>query len=529
MKKTATNSLKLTREQLITIFWWLVFFVLTGWNVWLLWPNITLPIILVMFVFAWLNIRKDKFSSYILNVKNDTSYYFLPEYPETTFKDVFGLDNYKRELTDIIDYLKNPSKYDKQGISIPVKILFSGPHGTGKTLMVYAVAGEAKVPFYKMKAVEIVQLFDESGVAGIRNLFQLVKANAPAILFIDDLDHIEKLFGEGSSKDKNIRAIKQLFFEIEGLEKQYDIVFFAAVSNPDLFDSKLFASSYFDRQIRMRLPIRSEREKILEQQKHTMKLSNDVDLALISRSTTGFSGEDLTKLCQKAKLNANHAGYETLRMIDFEEALEQIVFGSGHNAIMSDHDQFVVACHEAGHGMIAWLSPYADLVQKISIFPDELSMVCPDVYYSISSSNLSREYLLANIRVMLGGRAAEELLIGDVTTGSEGDLLAATRLAKYMNTRWGMGGLGLMAIPAEKESNMMGSDIFSIYPCSEETIALLDRSVQQLLNEQYDVVKELLKKSLESLTTLVETLQRDEILDYEDLMEIIGPKVYGED
>jgi cell division protease FtsH len=282
----------------------------------------------------------------------------------------------------------------------------------------------------------------------------------------------------------------------------------------------------FDREITVSLPDRKGREGILKIHSRGLRLASNVNLIMVARSTTGFSGADLANLCNEAALIAARAGQEQVGMQDFEEALDRIILGAARSTILSDHDRKVVAYHEAGHALAAWLLPLADPVHKVTIIPRGRALGVTEQLPGEDQFNYSREYLLSRIAVMLGGRTAEELAIGDITTGAENDLLEATRLARRMVTRWGMGDLGLMAITSDEEQPFLGYELTQGRDYSEETSARIDRDIQQFLSERHEVVRKLLSESRDKLEQLVEVLLREETVDQDMLTKILGQRVY---
>ena len=293
-----------------------------------------------------------------------------------------------------------------------------------------------------------------------------------------------------------------------------------------MLDPALLRPGRFDRQITVGLPDRKGREGILNIHSRPLRLAPDVNLSLISRSTTGFSGADLANLCNEAALIAARAGHEQITMVDFEEALDRIILGAARSTILSDHDRQVVAYHEAGHAVAAWLLPNADPVHKVTIIPRGRALGVTEQLPGEDQFNYSREYLLARLGVMLGGRTAEEIAIGDITTGAENDLVEATRLARRMITRWGMGELGFMAISSDEEQPFLGYELTQGHDYSEETGARIDRAIQQLLAERHEIIEKLLTDARDKLDQLVEALLHEETIGQETLTKILGPRVF---
>jgi cell division protease FtsH len=366
------------------------------------------------------------------------------------------------------------------------------------------------------------------GASRVRDLFEKAKAAAPSIIFIDELDAVGRRRGAGlgAVNDEREQTLNQLLVEMDGFDDRHEVILLAATNRPDVLDPALLRPGRFDREITVSLPDRRGREGILKIHSRGLRLAPDVSLTIMARSTTGFSGADLANLCNEAALIAARSGHDQISMQDFEEALDRIILGAARSTILSDHDREVVAYHEAGHALVAWLLPNADPVHKVTIIPRGRALGVTEQLPGEDQVNYSREYLLSRIAVMLGGRTAEELAIGDITTGAENDLVEATRLARRMVMRWGMGDLGLMAIASDEEQPFLGYELAQGHDYSEETSARIDNYIQQLLENRHEEVKHLLAQSQEKLETLVEALLREETIDQDELSELLGERVY---
>ncbi|MGB7874703.1 MAG: ATP-dependent zinc metalloprotease FtsH [Anaerolineales bacterium] len=487
-----------------------------------------LPFILLIAAMAWMGRQTLKSQSGIFNFGHSKPRQYDQERPEVTFEDVAGAEEAKEELSEVVEFLRNPQKYHNIGARIPRGVLLIGPPGTGKTLLARAVSGEAEVPFYTISASEFVEMFVGVGASRVRDLFEKAKASAPAIIFIDELDAVGRRRGAGlgAVNDEREQTLNQLLVEMDGFDDRHEVILIAATNRPDVLDPALLRPGRFDREITVGLPDRRGREGILKIHTRGLRLAPDVSLLLVSRSTTGFSGADLANLCNEAALIAARAGNDQVSMQDFEEALDRIILGAARSTILSDHDRKVVAYHEAGHALAAWLLPHADPVHKVTIIPHGRALGVTEQLPGEDQLNYSREYLLSRITVMLGGRTAEELAIGDITTGAENDLVEATRLARRMVTRWGMGDLGLMALASDEEQPFLGYELSQGHNYSEETKARIDEYIQQLLNDRHEKVRELLTQARDKLEVLVETLLRDETVSQDELSKILGERVY---
>jgi len=487
-----------------------------------------LPFILLIGAMAWMGRQTLKSQSGIFNFGRSKARQYNEERPEVTFDDVAGAEEAKNELSEVVEFLRNPQKYHDIGARIPRGVLLVGPPGTGKTLLARAVAGEAEVPFFTISASEFVEMFVGVGASRVRDLFEKAKATAPSIIFIDELDAVGRRRGAGlgAVNDEREQTLNQLLVEMDGFDDRHEVILVAATNRPDVLDPALLRPGRFDREITVGLPDRKGREGILKIHSHGLRLATDVNLALMARSTTGFSGADLANLCNEAALIAARAGHNQVSMQDFEEALDRIILGAAKSIILSDHDRKVVAYHEAGHALAAWLLPHADPVQKVTIIPHGRALGVTEQLPGEDLVNYSREYLLSRITVMLGGRTAEELAIGDITTGAENDLVEATRLARRMITRWGMGDLGLMTIASDEEQPFLGYELAQGRDYSEETSARIDRGIQQFLSERHEVVRKLLSESRDKLDQLVDVLLHNETIDQDELTKILGQRLY---
>jgi len=486
-----------------------------------------LPFILFIGVMVWMGRQSMKSQSGIFNFGQSKARQYDEERPQVTFMDVAGAEEAKDELSEVVEFLRNPQKYHNIGARIPRGVLLVGPPGTGKTLLARAVAGEARVPFYTISASEFVEMFVGVGASRVRNLFEHAKATSPSIIFIDELDAVGRRRGAGlgTVNDEREQTLNQLLVEMDGFDDRNEVIIIAATNRPDVLDPALLRPGRFDREITVGLPDRKGREGILKIHSRNLRLDTKVNLELMARSTTGFSGADLANLCNEAALIAARAGHDQVGMNDFEEALDRIILGAARSTILNDHDRRVVAYHEAGHAVAAWLLPHADPVHKVTIIPRGRALGVTEQLPGEDQVNYSREYLLARIAVMLGGRTAEELAIGDITTGAENDLTEATRLARRMITRWGMGDLGLMALSSDEEQPFLGYELSQGRNYSEETSAQIDRDIQKLLNDRHELVRKLLTDARDKLDKMVEALLHEETVDQNELTNILGTRV----
>ncbi len=486
-----------------------------------------LPILLLILLLMWMGRQAAKSQSGIFNFGRTKARRYAEDQPKVTFKDVAGADEAKSDLEEVVDFLRHPKKYHDIGARIPRGVLLIGPPGTGKTLMARAVAGEAGVPFFNISASEFVEMFVGVGASRVRDLFERAKAAAPAIVFIDELDAVGRRRGAGlgTVNDEREQTLNQLLVEMDGFDERHEVIILAATNRPDVLDPALLRPGRFDREVTVALPDRRGREGILKIHTRDLALASDVDLDILARTTTGLSGADLANLCNEAALVAARHDRDRVTMADFEEAWDKILLGGERPLLLDPHDREVVAYHEAGHALVAWLTPNADPVHKVTIIPHGRALGVTEQLPGEDRYNYSRSYLLARLDVMLGGRVAEETAIGDVTTGAENDLVQATQLARRMMTRWGMGSLGPIAFQADEQQPFLGYELTQGRDYSEATAARIDRDVEQLIADRQTVVRGVIGNARSQLDRLVNTLLREETIDQETLTRILGPRL----
>jgi cell division protease FtsH len=489
-----------------------------------------LPILLMVGFLVLLGRQASRGQENIFSFGRSKARRFIEDKNKVTFRDVAGADEAKRELQEVVDFLRSPQKYYKLGARIPRGVLLVGPPGTGKTLLGRAVAGEADVPFYNISASEFVEMFVGVGASRVRTLFEQAKSTAPAIVFIDELDAVGRRRGAGigNVNDEREQTLNQLLVEMDGFDVNHEVIILAATNRPDVLDPALLRPGRFDRQVNVALPDRKGREGILQIHTRQIHLGPDVDLNSLARTTTGLSGADLANLCNEAALVAASKNHDSVSMGDFEAAIDRIILGEVRPLIMKEEDRRIVAYHESGHVLVAWLTPNTDPVHKVTIVPHGRALGVTEQMPEEDRYNYSREELLARIRVMLGGRSAEEIACDDITTGAENDLVEATRLARRMITRWGMGSLGLQAFATDEEQPFLGYELTQARDYSEQTAAQIDKDIQTILNTCHEEVKALLDREHDKLDALVEILLKDETVEQEGLERILGPRVGGE-
>jgi cell division protease FtsH len=496
----------------------------THWLVYLLSEG--LPFLLLLGFFVFMGRKAAQGQRGLFGFGRSQARRYSSDRPEVTFADVAGADEAKAELQEEVDFLRHPQKYHELGARIPRGVLLVGPPGTGKTLLARAVAGEAGVPFFNLSASEFVEMFVGVGASRVRDLFAQVKAEAPSIVFIDELDAVGRRRGTGlgATNDEREQTLNQLLVEMDGFDARQEVIVLAATNRPDVLDPALLRPGRFDRQVMVALPDRQGREGILRIHTRQLRLASDVDLALLARTTTGFNGADLANLCNEAALTAARRNRNQVTMVDFEEAVDKVVLGGAQPPLQDPQERRVVAHHEAGHTLVAWLTPAADAVHKVTVMPHGRALGVTEQLPMEDRHNYSRGYLLARLAVMLGGRTAEELVFGDVTTGAESDLIEATRLARRMVTRWGMGDLGLMAVQADEEHPFLGYELAQGRNYSEATAAHIDQEVQRLLAERHAYAQQLLIDAREQLDQLAQAILQEETLGQAALVRLLGPR-----
>jgi cell division protease FtsH len=433
-----------------------------------------------------------------------------------TFADVAGIDEVKDELAEVVDFLRNPVKYRRLGGRIPRGVLLSGAPGTGKTLLARAVAGEAGVPFFSMSASEFIEMIVGVGASRVRDLFTQAKQAAPAIVFIDELDAIGRsradALGGLGGHDEREQTLNQILTEMDGFESSVEVIVIGATNRPDVLDPALLRPGRFDRRVAVQPPDRLGRKLILAVHAKGMPLAMDVDLDRLAASTPGMVGADLANLANEAALLAARRNHEQVRIADFTDALERIVLGAARKIVLSEQDRRRTAYHEAGHAIVAMLTAEADPVRKVSIIPRGIALGVTFASPADDRFSYDEGYLLAKIKVALGGRAAEELVCGDSTTGAESDLQQLTEIARQMVGRWGMSpAIGPVAVlPSDGHGPAFPA---AEAAASEHTRRVVDSEVRRIVEAAHDEVTGLLREHRDQLQALAEALMEHETLD----------------
>jgi cell division protease FtsH len=443
---------------------------------------------------------------------------------KVTFKDVAGVDEAKDELQEIIDFLREPQKFQKLGGRIPKGVLLMGPPGTGKTLLARAVAGEANVPFFSISGSDFVEMFVGVGASRVRDLFEQGKKNAPCIVFIDEIDAVGRHRGAGlgGGHDEREQTLNQLLVEMDGFESNEGVILVAATNRPDVLDPALLRPGRFDRRIVVNRPDVKGREGILSVHTKKIPMADDVDVAVLSRGTSGFSGADLANLVNEAALNAARFNQKVVRMLDFEFAKDKVLMGAERRSmIITENEKRVTAIHEAGHALLAVLLPHAEPIHKVSIIPRGMALGITMQLPADEKHNYSREHLEDQIAILVGGRIAEEITLGSITTGAGNDLERATDLARRMVCEWGMSrAMGPLTFGKKEEQIFLGREIAQHQDYSEDTALRIDQEVKRFVTDNYDKAQAILSEHKQHLMDLAEALLQRETLDAEQVKRL---------
>ncbi len=451
---------------------------------------------------------------------------------KVTFKDVAGVDEAKEELQEIIEFLKEPQKFQKLGGRIPKGVLLMGSPGTGKTLLARAVAGEANVPFFSISGSDFVEMFVGVGASRVRDLFEQGKKNAPCIIFIDEIDAVGRHRGAGlgGGHDEREQTLNQLLVEMDGFESSEGVILVAATNRPDVLDPALLRPGRFDRRIVVNRPDVKGREGILSVHTKKIPLADDVNIHVLARGSSGFSGADLANLVNEAALNAARYNQKVVRMVDFEFAKDKVLMGAERRSmIISDDEKKVTAIHEAGHALVAALLPNADPVHKVTIIPRGMALGLTMQLPVDDKHNYSRDYLLSQVAILLGGRIAEELTRGDITTGAGNDLERATEMARKMVCEWGMSdALGPLTFGKKEEQIFLGREIAQHQDYSEDTAVRIDQEVRRIVMDNYKRAKDLLEGHRPILDAIADELLVREVLDADQVKALVAGQALAE-
>ena len=447
------------------------------------------------------------------------------ERKKTTFADVAGIDEAKEEVSEIIEFLKDPRKFQKLGGRIPKGVLIVGPPGTGKTLLAKAIAGEAGVPFFSISGSDFVEMFVGVGASRVRDLFEQGKKHAPCIIFIDEIDAVGRLRGAGlgGGHDEREQTLNQLLVEMDGFDTTEGVILIAATNRPDVLDPALLRPGRFDRQIVVNRPDLRGRAEILKVHTKKVPVAGDVELEKIARGTPGFSGADLENLVNEAALWAARQNKKVVEVVDFETAKDKVLMGAERKSlILSDEEKRTTAYHEAGHALMAKLLPGADPVHKVTIIPRGRALGMTMQLPTDDRHNYSKEFLYNTLAILLGGRVAEELVLHHITTGAGNDIERATDLARKMVCEWGMSErLGPLTFGKKDEEIFLGREIATRRDFSEQVAIEIDHEVRRLVTENYERATRMLTEHMGVLKALAEALLEKEVLDAPEIDQIV--------
>lgn len=444
---------------------------------------------------------------------------------KVTFKDVAGVDEAKEELQEIIEFLKEPQKFQKLGGRIPKGVLLVGPPGTGKTLLARAIAGEANVPFFSISGSDFVEMFVGVGASRVRDLFEQGKKNAPCIIFIDEIDAVGRHRGAGlgGGHDEREQTLNQLLVEMDGFESNEGVILIAATNRPDVLDPALLRPGRFDRRVVVARPDVKGREGILAVHVRKIPLAEDVDVSVIARSTPGFSGADLANLVNEAALNAARMNQKTVTHEDFENAKDKVLMGVARKSlIINEHEKRVTAYHEAGHAMVAAMVEGADPLHKVTIIPRGMALGLTQQLPVDDRHTYPKAYLEGQLAIMMGGRLAEELFLDTMTTGAGNDIEQASELARKMVCQFGMSKLGPMTFGKQEEQIFLGREIAQHRDYSEHTAVSIDDEVRKFVLSGYDRAKSILSENRDALIRIAEALLERESLDASEIKMLIA-------
>ncbi len=500
-----------------------------------IWPDIftglmyVLPIILVVAMFWYLMRQSQGGGGGALAFGKSRARMFTGDRPMVTFDDVAGVDEAKEELQEVVEFLKEPEKFLALGARIPKGVLLVGPPGTGKTLLAKAVAGEAGVPFFSISGSEFVEMFVGVGASRVRDLFDQAKRHSPCIVFVDEIDAVgrQRGAGLGGSHDEREQTLNQLLVEMDGFDSDTNIIVMAATNRPDILDPALLRPGRFDRRVVLDRPDMRGREAILKVHVRGKPISPEVDLKVLARSTPGFVGADLENLVNEAAILAARRGSKVVEQQDFEEAIERVIAGPQRKSrVINEDEKRIVAYHEAGHAVVMQALPEADPVHKVSIIARGMAGGYTLTLPEEDRTLMSRRKVFADMVGLMGGRAAEELVFDDITSGASNDLERVTRLARTMVTRWGMSdSLGPLVYGKKEELVFLGREIAEQRDYSETIAEQIDAEVRRLVNEAYAQAKSLLQKYREKLDAVAQQLLEKETLSREEFEAIFPPPV----
>ncbi len=494
-----------------------------GWG-WILLIQF-LPILLILGVLAFTLRQMQAGGNKALSFGKSKAKLLNNQQKRVTFKDVSGVDEAKEELQEIIEFLKDPQKFQKLGGKIPKGVLMVGPPGTGKTLLAKAVAGEANVPFFSISGSDFVEMFVGVGASRVRDMFEQAKKNAPCIIFIDEIDAVGRHRGAGlgGGNDEREQTLNQLLVEMDGFEANEGVILMAATNRPDVLDPALLRPGRFDRRVVVGRPDVRGREGILKVHTRKIPLDEGVDISVIARGTPGFTGADLANIVNEAALNAARFNKKVVTMADFEIAKDKVMMGAERKSmVISDEEKRITAYHEAGHTLVGLKVPNIDPVHKVTIIPRGMALGLTMYLPEKDRLSASKEYLLGQIAMAMGGRIAEDIFIGSITTGASNDIEKATEVARAMVCEYGMSALGPLTFGKKEEQIFLGREIAQHRDYSEDTAIKIDAEVKRIVAEQYERAEKIIRENRDAMVRLAEALLEFETLDSIQIRRVVA-------
>jgi cell division protease FtsH len=491
---------------------------------------------ILLFVFFWFIYQRTKSLGNRLGAGGELKKFLespakTGQVPAVTFDDVAGQDNAKREVTELVEFLKNPQQFRKLGAEVPRGVLLMGAPGTGKTLLARALAGEAGVPFFSISGSEFIEVFVGVGASRVRNLFNAAKKNAPSIVFIDELDSVGRTRGTGlgGGHDEREQTLNQILAELDGFTGRENVIVLAATNRPDVLDPALLRPGRFDRHVTLDLPDRKDRIALLKVHTRKVPLGDDVELEKISAGTPGFSGADIKNLVNEAAMLAARFRHEQVVMQDFDEARDKLMMGTVRTLAIQPEEKHRLAVHEAGHTLVAYYLPHADPLYKVSIIPRGRALGGTQQLPTEERHTLPEEYLRDRLAVILGGRCAEKSLLSSISSGADDDIHQATNLARAMVARWGMSEeVGPVDLRESEEHPFLGREIAQPRRYSEHSAQIVDQSVHEIILQAEQQASEVIEQHRPQLEALIAKLEEKETLDQPAIEEILGPIKAGE-
>jgi cell division protease FtsH len=496
-------------------------------NSWMTWLANGLPMILILGLWIFIMRQMQSGGNKALSFGKSRARLLSSQQKKATFKDVAGVEEAKEELQEIIEFLREPQKFQKLGGRIPKGVLLVGPPGTGKTLLARAIAGEANVPFFSISGSDFVEMFVGVGASRVRDLFEQGKKNAPCIVFIDEIDAVGRHRGAGlgGGHDEREQTLNQLLVEMDGFESNEGVILIAATNRPDVLDPALLRPGRFDRRVVVPRPDVGGREAILKVHTKKIPLAEDVDISVLARGTPGFSGADLANLVNEGALLAARQNRKTVTMMDFETSKDKVLMGAERKSmILSEEEKRNTAFHEAGHAFVASMIPNADPLHKVTIIPRGMALGVTMQLPIDDKHTYTRDYLETQLAIMMGGRAAEEIFLNHITTGAGNDIEQATEIARRMVCEWGMSDLGPLAYGKNQQEIFLGRDIATQRDFSEDTAIKIDQEVKKFITSAYQRAHDILTTNREALVRISEELLVREVLDASEVKLLIQGK-----